>query len=502
MVRHHQRIIFGRRHAENVYATNENPSTIALPARKGPRSGQHQRAQPSNTSHEIINLPGSGDDFERGSYHDSHMGDRNGSRRRAKHNRCNILSYVISAAYLSTASFNYFISRLSSPVEQKQSSRWSDRKKELYQSKMAPSDERAELFLRTGKINGVNREQLVSSSHNSQIRGSRRDRESKQSTLPHQGPSSRINFREWPPLSSLIDATGNIADGANISGLLDFSIIGFPKTGTTSILRHLVDLSNSLPKEHCELVVNDTAKLVRYIYDDHTKRSSLDSRLVGIKCPQDISSDYSMVNYAKYFPRTKLIVGIRHPVLWFESLYNFRVSNVPWKTMLPTSKLTKGCPSGSQGVCAWRANFHDFLARLGKTPLSSPSELKLLSLGLNTVQSKVGPVFLYDLSQLNEDEFRKDLQIFLGLSDDMPPLPKIDTSGRFDHIASAKLRSSTQLIDICNPEHDIIRSVLMEKARRASIWIRSYFLKSKEVFVSNRPSLEVILHTWMRDPCR
>jgi hypothetical protein len=206
-------------------------------------------------------------------------------------------------------------------------------------------------------------------------------------------------------------------------------------------------------------------------------------------------------NYAKYFPRTKLIVGIGHPVLWFESLYNFRVSNVPWKTMLPTSKLTKGCPSGSQGVCAWRANVHDLLARLGKTPLSSPSELNLLSLSLKPVQSNVGPVFLYDMSQLSKDEFKKDLQIFLGLADDMPPLPNIDTSGRFTHIASGKLQSNSRLIDICNPEHDDIRSALMEKARRASVWIRSYFLKSDEVFVSNRQSLEASLLSWMCDPC-
>jgi hypothetical protein len=220
-------------------------------------------------------------------------------------------------------------------------------------------------------------------------------------------------------------------------------------------------------------VVNDTAKLVRNVYDDHVQRMKHSSlmRYFGIKCQQDISSDYSGHNYANYFPHTKLIVCMQHTVLWFESLYNFQVSNVPWKTILPTSKLTKGCHSGSQGVCAWRANFHVFLARLGKTPLSSPSELKLLSLSLKPVQSKVGPVFLYDISQLSKDEFRKDLQIFLGLADDMPLLPNINTSGSFDHIASGKLQSNARLINICNPEHDAIRLALMEKAMRASVWI-------------------------------
>ena len=160
-----------------------------------------------------------------------------------------------------------------------------------------------------------------------------------------------------------------------------------------------------------------------------------------------------MLNFAKYFPRTKLIVGIRHPIFWFESLYNFRVSNVPWKKMPPTSKL-KRCGPGSQGVCP--CNFHDFLVRLDKTPLSSPSELKLLSLGHHPVQSSVGPVFLCELSQSSEVKSRQDLRDFLGLSKDIPPFPAVDTSGRFDHITAVKQRTANEKIDICDPEHDAI----------------------------------------------
>lgn len=214
----------------------------------------------------------------------------------------------------------------------------------------------------------------------------------------------------------------------------------------------------------------------------------------------DISSDWSMHNYAKHFPKTKLIIGVRHPIFWFQSLYNFRISNVPWKSILHTSKLTRGCPPGSQGVCAWRANFADFLARLGKTPLS-PSELKLLSLDLKPVKSKVGAVFLYDISQLSDKKFRKDLKDFLGLTQDIPPIPQIDTSGRFDHLPSIKKQTSNKMIDICDKEHDDIRLVLMEKAERISSWIIKYFLKSEEVYVSNRPYFESVIKSWMHDPC-
>jgi hypothetical protein len=103
--------------------------------------------------------------------------------------------------------------------------------------------------------------------------------------------------------------------------------------------------------------------------------------------------------------------------------------------------------------------------------LHPQDEHVVISSDTDFVQSKVGPVFLYDISQLSKDEFRKDLQIFLGLADDMPLLPNINTSGPFDHIASGKLQSNARLINICNPEHDAIRLALMEKAMRASVWI-------------------------------
>lgn len=411
------------------------------------------------------------------------------------------------------------------PTPESSLNNWSRRKFSSSESIVTPINEEAEQFFRTGKL-----------SLNSQFsHASRAGRKYKteqnrlnvgtsmeQSGQRHKknrllyGRKSKVGIEGWPPLPELIDADGNIANGVDVSGLLDFAIVGFAKTGTTSLLRHLSDVTDALPAENCGLVVNHTAKLARDIYDDHARRlqhlengGGSEGRLRGLKCPQDVSSDWSMHNYAKYFPRTKIIVGIRHPVFWFESLYNFRVSNVPWKKMLHTSKLTKGCIGGSQGVCAWRANFHDFLSRLGKTPMSSPSEMRLLQLQLDRVQTPVGPVFLYDVSQLSDSgdggirsaQFRTDLRNFLGLTKEIPPFPAVDTSGRFDFLPVVKRQTEEEKIDICEPEHDAIRAVLVEKAKMSSIWIRKYFLSSSEVFVSSRQHLNEILESWMHDPC-
>ncbi len=437
--------------------------------------------------------------------------------------RCVILMMI---SFISIASVNFMIlpSYISTNAPgknpQNAKSRWTHRKISSFKANVFRVDQQQ--VFRSGRLFGSKNDAMISS----QKVTNELNKQNIQAPHPDDLKRKRLLYgtkhvpemANWPPLSALIDNNDNIRDDVDVSGILDFAIVGFGKTGTTSILRHLSDMTDSLSQEHCDLVVGNSGKLLKDLYEDHARRfkqakrngEELEDRLRGLKCPQDISSDYSMLNYAKYFPSTKLIIGIRHPVLWFESLYNFRVANVPWKAMLPTSELTRGCISGSQGVCAWRANFHDFLSRLGKTPMSSTSEKQLLQLGLDPVKSKVGPVFLYEVSQLSESghngeersaQFRTDLKRFLGLQKEIPPFPLIDTSGRFDFLPPVKRQVDRNKIDICQPKHDAIRAVLMEKATLASKWILEYFLQSDEVFVSSREHFEMILESWRHDPC-
>jgi hypothetical protein len=44
--------------------------------------------------------------------------------------------------------------------------------------------------------------------------------------------------------------------------------------------------------------------------------------LVLPQAPGDITQEHVLDYYRKYFPKTKLIVGVRHPIRWFESLYS------------------------------------------------------------------------------------------------------------------------------------------------------------------------------------
>lgn len=303
-----------------------------------------------------------------------------------------------------------------------------------------------------------------------------------------------------PPLSALVKGDDVVGD---VTWLLDFAIVGFPKCGTTTISRNLESVASLLVGERFDLVTNKTADLVESLYMElplggNTKR--------GMKCPQDISSDNSLPNYARHFNRTNLIIGIRHPVLWFQSFYNFRVRNQPYKEMLHTDKLTRRCVAGSQGICAWRANFHDFMSRLGKTPRSMEEE-HLLSLHLPPVPSPVGRVFLYELDQLGDSDayrkaaFREDLRQFLGIEQQLPDMPHINTIGKLDFHPRLKRVGLKKMIDICEDQHLNIRTILMDKARRTSRWVLRFFLQSDEVTVSSREYLVELLKKWELDPC-
>jgi hypothetical protein len=69
----------------------------------------------------------------------------------------------------------------------------------------------------------------------------------------------------------------------------------------------------------------------------------------GYKAPRDITNAKALLAFAKYFPTTKLIIGLRHPVLWFQSFYNFRIRG--GYSMPPAETLMVQC---SQYSACWR----------------------------------------------------------------------------------------------------------------------------------------------------
>jgi hypothetical protein len=253
--------------------------------------------------------------------------------------------------------------------------------------------------------------------------------------------------------------------------------------------------------EHCELSTGtQDSVLIKALMD------GLPSGKIarGLKCPRQLESPRAMLSLSRYFPNTKIIVGVRHPVLWFESFYNFRQQRT-WFNLLPAQELIGKCADlgpfeNVASVCTERANFHEPLARLGKTSMQSADEQQYFSADAQNVSDNVDfsdkKIFLYDLAQLQDkDQDRsqlllQDLQNFLQVTKPFQTM-----------VAERQPVSNVTRIDICDPEYNRLREVLVDTGVKASRWIRRFFVHAEGVTVSSPKFLDQVLAKWEEDPC-
>ena len=228
---------------------------------------------------------------------------------------------------------------------------------------------------------------------------------------------------------------------------------------------------------------------------------------MGIKCPRDLEVDLALRNYATYFPNTKFIIGIRNPISWFVSFYNFRITN-EFPMPPSTSHILIGkCKRANQGVCTSRANFTHHLSKLEKNSGGSRN------------------VFLYHVDQLNDKDpirskqFLVDLSNFLQLSVPMnDPMiwikPGQNITNTYNGNATKmKEIQSLQISNICDPKYNAIRNVLYQLAIESSNYIQSKLLQPQRrsdgdnndhhpnVVVSSRDYFIELLNQWKVDPC-
>jgi hypothetical protein len=297
--------------------------------------------------------------------------------------------------------------------------------------------------------------------------------------------------KERPLLHTIIgDFEQNIK--GDVEFLLDFAIIGHPKTATTFTMHWLASHPEIQMYEHelHSLAQGKPAELVSQLYalPPGSKFQH------GYKAPRDIYNIQALNSIAEYWPNCKLVVGVRHPVTWFESFYNFRLSKN--FTMPPAESLIGNC---YRAVCTDAAAFHLNFSLLGKTNQTTLEEKKLLMplppevLALAPLHNQV---FLYDISQLSDEDearsyqYRRDLGNFLGLKQELAPIRH----------RNASEKTETHL-DICEDRYRPLRRALMDIAKPASEWIRTYFMQSPEVFVSSPEYFNELLLAWLEDPC-
>ena len=301
--------------------------------------------------------------------------------------------------------------------------------------------------------------------------------------------------------------------------LIEFAVAGFAKTGTSYLLHHLLNTDETYMggEEHC-LSSSDVSKKIsmyklgRRTDDGRTRIKN------GLKCPRDLQDVHGLENYEKHFPRTKFIVSLRHPILWFQSFYNYKVrqhalkKHDMWRPNV--MDLIGPCNAGSEyvthtyqkgeahreGVCTNAARFHHYLSRLGFTEMSTSEELSLVDHGMAIASLPEARLFLMEINQFSIENqtrantFTQDLQNYVGLENPLPPLLAHEKKQIPEDVKN-------MFIDICDEQYDLIRSMLLETAREAHVWIRDYLLKSEQVVVSSLDHFLELLEGWDRDPC-
>jgi len=302
----------------------------------------------------------------------------------------------------------------------------------------------------------------------------------------------------------------------NTSGL-DFAILGFPKCGTTflrKVLGYHSDiamggrLEDEEHSEFCQIQHNDgVQKTMAWL--EHERRLAETSsnqelpKQYGIKCPSMVRKPRAIVNLVKQSNEMRLVLGLRHPVRWFESMYNYRVGThyrhndinetIPHPNeLLDTTKQWRD-------VSLTHVRYEGALKRLGEVRFNKRDMKEIKNRNISPHYK----LFIYTTDQLHDTnetrrlQFQIDLQHHLRLKS-----PLVN----FTEVRKTNAQDSSQYkqhISICDDEYRIIRNKLIHQGRITSDWIRNTFLESSDnIIVSDMNYFSSLLREWGVDPCR
>lgn len=297
---------------------------------------------------------------------------------------------------------------------------------------------------------------------------------------------------------------------------IDVVIAGFPKCGTSTLLFSFEDNDEmEMPhQEYCVLSRKDKSRAMaiarmRMMMHSTYSQQSINQRglIKGIKCPTSIRNAKSLQLLEQLNPETKVIVGLRHPVLFFQSYYNFWVLAINSNRKYMFKNITAPDPNtligdekiGWRGIYTDLARYEDSLMQLGKVDLTREELQHMASQRLHLFPVDL-KIFLYDVEQLSDSnefrsrKFRSDMQFFLGLKKTIEPFARRN--------AISNKKSYPETINICEKKFSELRGVLVKHGKKAQKWILEKLLKNKDVFVGgDRDHFSAVLFKWGTDPC-
>ena len=346
------------------------------------------------------------------------------------------------------------------------------------------------------------------------------------------------------------------------------SVIGFPKAGTfvcnsysisqlpslvmnwhltvwwlligTSFLLMLLGMQPEItmpPNEFCGIKGrNGDRELIQWMKNQ--SRYNPPSQKYGIKCPSMVRDTDMIENLIKVSVYTRLVIGVRHPVLWFQSFYNHRWVDVHYPALASKWRMTNlRIPCLFYSICRvwenyhfpelykdspiqspfdlnnthhWRdvtpvySKFDIFMKQLAKVSLTSDEMYEVFHSGdeIWPKRFSVNPfkVFIYTIEQLSDKNatrqsiFRDDLKEFLRLDQQLPDFNSFPKANQHH-------QNYPEYIDMCEQKNSAIRNSLLASGKKSSDWILHKFIKSSDVTVSNVEHFRQNLESWGIDPC-
>jgi len=381
--------------------------------------------------------------------------------------------------------------------------------------------------------------------------------------------------------------------------LIDFVVAGFQKCGTTYLQNKILYPSERLFIPHSETHFLQNDKYTEFVAefenvtksndreetkndgngngnDDDSKRKN---KVAGYKAPFELGHERSLQNLETLFPDVRMIITLRHPVLQFESLYNYKLRTLPYlipsvenfvgvcgelcptwqhaqngdevntefdneddfKSYLQSTmkeetsatgtsgvtdtkkvikKIEKQCVSEGLTFCTGESNYHQYLSRLGLTPMNTQEELDLLDHHHMPIHDfspvkghdKKGKIFLIEIGQFDNrrnqsmaDDIVTDLENFLDLNTgDLPRIPHRNGDKRPKKEYEYPEDRKGQILNICLDQYKPLRKTLLEISWKASTWIIEYLLEPsnrRRVVVSNVDMFIDMVNKWKIDPC-
>ena len=365
------------------------------------------------------------------------------------------------------------------------------------------------------------------------------------------------------------------------SNMIDFVVAGFPKCGTTYIQNKVLYPSERLFIPHHEIhyLANDKYEDFRNEFANATKfvPGTDKPMLSGYKAPFELGHQKTMRNLVTLFPDVRMIITLRHPVLQFESLYNYKLRKLnelipppedymglcleaceknddyssplspsesgTFETIIAQKEVSQRCLEGLT-FCTGNTNYHQYLSRLGLTPMDTPEELDLLDhhgMSIHRFPGWQKPsggddyyhqswirsssyrrggssrgnnarLFLIEIGQLDNranqtmtDHLVADLETFLGLDrGDIPLFPHREGDTKPKTVYDYPEGREEHVLDICLDKYLPLRELLLENSRKASEWILRYLLDPSNrevVMVSNLSMFADMVEGWKIDPC-